>query len=448
MNKAFEYRIYPTAEQRQLIERTFGCCRFVYNEALYLRTEAYKAGRNVPSINDCIKMLPAWKADADRVWLAEADSMALQQSLRDLGTAFTNFFRNVRQGRRVGSKSNPYGHPRFKSKRDRHQSYRTQCPPGNKGIEVVDGKHIKLPKLGYVKARISRLPQGRITSATVKRTPAGKYFCVILCTDATPEPLQAATKACGIDLGLHTLATVADTDGLVCEIENPRYLRKAEKRLARAQRRLSRRQGARKGERAGANYKRQRTKVALLHEKVANCRRDFIQKATTKLIAENQAIGVESLRVRNMSRSAKGTVEEPGRNVRAKSGLNRAIHDAGWGEFTRQLAYKAEWYGRELVKVDAFFPSSQLCSGCGHINPAVKDLKVRAWVCPVCGAVHQRDPNAAINILNVTLQTVGWDAPEPATPVASACGEQIRPSVAFVRPGHSSLKQEPTERVA
>lgn len=370
MELSYEYRIYPNAAQREAIAQTFGCCRFVYNRALALRKEAHDAGGKVPTIFQIDKMLPGWKADPGTSWLKEADSMALQQSLRDLDKAYKNFFRAP----------NKAGFPRFKSKRAR-QSYRTSK------VEVVDARHVKLPKLGIVKARVSRMPEGRILSATVKQTPSGKYFVCLCCTDCIEAPLPRTERVVGIDLGSRKLATTSD--GVL--FENPKLYRKAEKKLAREQRRLSRKVGARKGEKASSNYRKQQRKVARIHEKVANQRKDCAHKLTTQLIDENQVIVAESLRVKNMMRN---------------HNLAKTIADASWGEICRQFAYKAEWYGRTFVQVDTWYPSSQTCHVCGAREPKTKDLREH-WTCPECGAVHDRDVNAAKNILAEGLRLLG-----------------------------------------
>ena len=378
MEKTFEYRIYPNACQRQSIAQTFGCCRFVYNRALGIRMEAYEYGNKVPSIYDLKKLIPLWKKDEETAWLKEADSIALQSSILDLGKAFDNFFRTPGK----------VGFPKFQAKRGR-QSYRTQNI-GGKAVQVLDNKHVKLPKLGVVKARISRPVEGRIMSATVKLTSSGKYFVCLACTDCIEAPLPQTENMVGIDLGSRKLVTTSD--GVV--FENPKLYIQAEKKLAREQRKLSRKVGARKGEKASNNYRKQQRKVARIHEKVANKRKDCAHKLTTRLIIENQVIVAESLRVKNMMRNHK---------------LAKTIADASWGEICRQLAYKAEWHGRTFVQVDTWYPSSQICHVCATQDPKTKDLREH-WTCEECGAQHDRDVNAAINILNEGLKTLNGTA--------------------------------------
>lgn len=385
MEKGFRYRIYPSAPQRELIAKTFGCCRYVYNRALALREEAYKTGEEVPGIYAVMKLLPVWKA-TDAPWLAEVDAVALQQALRDLDRAYRNFFRNPGK----------VGFPRFRSKREARQSYRTNA--NGKSVRVEDAKHVRLPKLGVVKARISRMPEGRILSATVERTPTGRFFVVLCCTGCSCEALPATDRAVGIDLGVKT--EIVCSDGKT--FESPKAYAKAKKRLAREQRRLSRKK------RGSANYAKQRRKVARCHERIADQRKDFTNKATTALVRENQAICAEGLNVKGMM---------------ANQRLACSVADASFGEVLRQLAYKCEWYGRSFVQVDTWYPSSKTCSRCGHVQDM--PLSERTYRCPSCGMVLDRDLNAARNILAEGMRMLGRGTPE-----ANACGEGIRPVAA------------------
>ena len=355
MELSYEYRIYPNASQRESIARTFGCCRFVYNRALAIRKDAYDACGAVPTIFQIDKMLPKWKADSETAWLKDADSMALQQSLRDLGKAYGNFFRAPGK----------VGFPRFKSKRAR-QSYRT-----NKA-EVIGPRHVKLPKLGVVKARVSRMPEGRILSATVKQVPSGKYFVSLCCTGvpmACPAPEGTAV---GVDVGIESLMTLSDGT----KVENPKATGKLERKLAREQRRLSRKK------KGSSNRERQRVRVARAQEKAANVRKDAIHKATTKLASENQAVCLEDLNVKGMLRNRR---------------LSKAVADASFSEIARQLEYKCAMRGGTVARVGRFYPSSKACSACGHVLEELP-LSARNWRCPVCGAEHDRDVNAAVNI--------------------------------------------------
>ena len=355
MQKGVKFRIYPNREQKSLIEQTFGCCRLVYNKGLDMRISAYQDGSPV-GYKHTGAMLTELKKQEEYSFLKAVDSIALQQTLRDLDKAYANFFAKRAK------------FPVFKSKHHNHQSYRTQNQGDN--IRIV-GKYLKLPKLGMVRVRQS-CDVGAIRNVTVERTPTGKYFAV-LCVEFEPVPRQNSGGVIGLDMGLSHFYT--DSEGRV--VENPKYLEKSMRRLIREQRRLSRKQ------KGSVNRDRQRKKVALLHEKVVNQRNDFLQKESTRLVYENQVICIEDLTVRTMVRNHK---------------LAQGILSAAWSQFFDMLEYKALWYGNDIRRVPTKYPSSQTCSVCGYVNPAVKDLSVRTWVCPNCGAVHNRDENAAVNI--------------------------------------------------
>lgn len=364
MRKGIRFRIYPNKEQKVLLAKTFGCVRSVYNKGLALRIDTYKAGGKA---DYCLtnRMLTELKHSPEHAYLNEVDSIALQQSLRDLDMAYTNFFKHLA------------GYPRFKSKKDHHFRYRTINQKGN--IRIVNGK-LKLPKVGLLKIRLS-MPVANIHSVTVEQEPSGKYYAVIN-MEFDHAPLANAGGTVGIDLGL----TDFYTDSYGHSVSNPRHLEKAERSLAREQRRLSRKV------KGSSNYEKQRIKVARKHENVVFRRDDFLFKEANKLISENQVICIESLNVRGMVRNRK---------------LAKHISSASWGRFTRILEYKADWNGNTLVKVPTFFPSSQTCSCCGYRNPKTKDLSVRRWECPVCHTGHDRDQNAAVNILNKGLAMMG-----------------------------------------
>ena len=366
MERGFKYRIYPNESQRDQIARTFGCCRFVYNRALDVKKTAYSETGKSIATNDLIKMIPAWKRDPETSWLAQVDSMALQQSIRDLDRAYKNFFRRVREGGKPGF-------PKFKSRRYARQSYRTN------GGKVLDRNHIALPKLGNVRAKVSRPLQGRFMSVTVSLDAAGRYFATFLCTDVPSNDAPATDREVGIDLGVETLATLSDGT----KIENPRHLKKSERKLALEQRRLSRRKGARRGEKPSGRYLKQRKRVARIHAKIADARTDALHKVATMLADENQVLCMEDLNAKGMVRNHH---------------LAKAVADASFGEFARLLEYKCAERGRTLVRVDRFYPSSKTCSACGHRLDALP-LSVRSWDCPACGAHHDRDVNAARNIL-------------------------------------------------
>lgn len=361
MQKGVKFRIYPNKEQQNLINQTLGCCRLIYNKGLAMRNEAYENGSKI-GYSQTSAMLTDLKKDEKFAFLKLVDSIALQQSLRDLDRGFVNFFQKRA------------AHPVFKSKHNHHQSYRTINQRDN--IRIV-GKRIKLPKLGFVKIRQS-MEVGKINNVTIERTPTGKYFAV-LNVEFEPEPLINMGGLIGIDVGIKDF--YSDSNGNV--VSNPKYLEKSMRKLIREQRKLSRKQ------KGSNNRNKQRVKVALVHEKITNQRNDFLQKQSTMLIRENQTICIEDLKVKNMIRNRR---------------LAQHIASASWSKFFDMLTYKSVWYGNDIVKVPTMYPSSQTCSCCGYKNTLVKNLAVRVWECPKCHTVHNRDANASINILKKGLQ--------------------------------------------
>ena len=361
--RAYKYRIYPNKKQQELIQKTFGCTRFVYNYYLNKRKEMYENDKTAFTYNMCSKDLTNLKKELE--WLKEPDKDSLQKALKDLDVAYQKFFKEHT------------GYPKFKSKKNRYKSYRTSCTNNNIRFE---NKHIKLPKLGLVKVRDKQIPQGRILNATISQEPNGHYYCSLCCTEVEFEQLPKTNKNVGIDLGLADFAILSD--GI--KIENPQFYEQSEKKLAKLQRELSRKTIG------SVRWEKARLKVAKLQKHIANQRNDFLQKLTTTIVSNYDVIAIEDLDVKSM--------KETDSKIR-----NKRVGDVSWSEFRRMLTYKSQWYGKELSVIDRYYPSSQICHCCGH-RDSKKSEDIRSWICPNCHSELDRDINAAINILSEGLR--------------------------------------------
>lgn len=359
INAGFKYRIYPNQVQQQALAVQFGHSRFVYNLYLAVRRDYYAATGKNSSYNTCANDLTQLKKEPEHSWLKEADSQVLQQSLKDLDAAYGRLFKGLG------------GYPKFKS---RHHKQSIRYPQRFK----LNGNTIYLPKVGWVKIVLHRDIRGQMKSCTVSKTKTGKYFVSILCEWEHEQP-DSLPESVGIDLGISHFAILSNGE----KIDKPRHLKRSERRLKIRQRRLSRKQ------KGSNNRSRARHCVAATHERVANQRRDFHHKVSRELAGRFGYIGLESLNVSGMLQNHK---------------LAKAISDVGWSQFVGFLKYKQDWIGGVVDQIDRWFPSSKTCSACGSINPTLK-LSDREWCCECCGALHDRDTNAGINILNHSLHT-------------------------------------------
>ncbi|MFI9834742.1 RNA-guided endonuclease InsQ/TnpB family protein [Streptomyces sp. NPDC051913] len=394
VKRAFRYRFYPTDEQAAELSRTFGCVRLVYNKALEERTRAWYGEQRRISYVQSSAALTQWKKTEELAFLSEVSSVPLQQALRHLQTAFAHFFAKRAQ------------YPRFKSRK----KSRASAEYTRSAFTWREGKLTLAKMAEALDIRWSRpLPEGaEPTTVTVSRDAAGRWFVSLLCED-TVTAAPATSAVVGLDAGITSLVTLSTGE----KVANPWHERRDRARLARAQRELSRKA------KGSANREKARRKVAKIHARIADRRRDFPHKLTSRIVHENQVVVIEDLTVRNLLKNGR---------------LARAISDAAWTDLRSMLEYKCAWYGRELVVIDRWFPSSKLCGNCGTVTGKLP-LNVREWPCGHCGVVHDRDVNAARNILAAGL-------------AASACGDGVRPQRESSRTGRSSMKQEPQRATA
>ncbi|KAB1987709.1 RNA-guided endonuclease InsQ/TnpB family protein [Streptomyces triticiradicis] len=415
MQLRYAFRLYPQPGQRIALARAFGCARVVFNDAVRAREDARTAGEPFPKAAELSRtLITEAKRTPGRSWLGEVSSVVLQQSLRDAEAAYRNFFASLK-GERKGAKS---GAPRFKSRKDSRQSIRFTA---NARWSITGSGKLSLPKIGAVKVRWSRALPARPSSVTVVKDAAGRYFAsFVIDTDPAADAARMpdTDQTVGIDLGLALPQTPSGgtpiavlSDGT--KTDSPRFLRRAEKKLKRAQRELSRKQKGSK------NREKARLKVARAHAKVSDARREFLHQLSTRLIRENQAIGVENLAVKGLARTR----------------LAKSVHDAGWAQFVRMLEYKAARYGRTLVRIGRFEPTSQTCSACG-VKDGPKPLHVREWTCNTCGTLHDRDHNAAINVKTAAGLAV------------TACGAPVRPGLVPARHEETGSHGSPLEPCA
>ncbi|MGW6218157.1 RNA-guided endonuclease InsQ/TnpB family protein [Streptomyces sp. NPDC055109] len=385
MQLRYSFRLYPDPGQQRALARAFGCARVVFNDAVRAREGARKAEQPFPTAGELSRrLITEAKRTVERSWLGEVSAVVLQQSLRDVETAYRNYFASLK-GDRKGPKIGP---PRFKSRKDARQSIRFTA---NARWNITDNGRLSLPKVGAVKVKWSRTLPTMPSSVTVIKDAAGRYFAsFVVDTDPAVDErrMPDTDRAIGIDLGLTYFAVLSDGR----KIDSPRFLRRAEKKLKKTQRKLARKQKGSK------NRGKARLKVARAHATVADARREFHHQLSTQLISENQGIAVEDLPVAGLARTR----------------LAKSVHDAGWASFISMLEYKADRYGRTLVKIGRFTPTSQTCSTCG-VKDGPKPLNVREWTCATCGTVHDRDHNAAINVKTAAGLAV------------SACGAAVRP---------------------
>ena len=392
INRSYKFRLYPSKEQADLIERHFGCSRFVYNYFLNQRIEQYKLTGKSDNYYAQVKFLTSLKKQKETSWLKEVNAQTLQFAIRSLEAAYTNFFKKRAK------------FPKFKSKRSKNSFTVPQS------FSISDNK-LFIPKFREgIKCRIHREIKGKMGKVTISKTPSGKYFVSVFTEEEYVTPIEKSGKSVGVDFGLKDFLITSEGE----IFKNNRYTKTYEKKLANAQRHLSRKKKGSKG------FENQRLKVARIYEKISNSRIDYLHKCSISLVRRYDIICIEDLNVKGMVRNHR---------------LSKSISDVSWSSFVTMLTYKADWNDKRIVKIDRYYPSSQTCNVCGNVNKQTKDLSVREWECPVCHTHHNRDVNAAINILNLGLLNKNISAGT----VDYTDGEDVRTDLLK---GQSSVKSE------